>query len=306
MTTQRLEIASALPTRARSERWISRGLLWPALLVSIVLTQIPFLVTIYYSLQDWNLLSGAPPTFAGFKNYVTVFANGSFVSSLIATVIITVLTVLLATALGLGFALLLDRHFLGRGLARTLMITPFLMMPAAAALIWKWSMLDASTGILNWVAGLFSVPPVAWSTDAPVATVVIVLTWQYTPFFMLILLAGLQSQSREVLEAASLDGAGPLRKFTLITLPHLRPYLEIAVLLGSLQLTQAFDPVAILTRGSGGTKTLPYLLYERAFIGLNIGEAAAYGVITVLVTIIIAVLAIRLLVSSFKEGQPRA
>ncbi|MDM4763883.1 sugar ABC transporter permease [Galbitalea sp. SE-J8] len=281
---------------------VSRALLWPALATSLVLTQIPFLVTIYYSLQEWNLLKPGDQHFAWFQNYVTVFSNGSFVSSLVATVLITGSAVILSTLFGLLLAVLLDRRFRGRALARTLLITPFLIMPAAAALIWKWSMFEATSGMVNWLIGLVGIPPVAWNTDAPVVTVIGVLTWQYTPFFMLILLAGLQSQSRDVLEASSVDGAGPARQFALITLPHLRQYIEIAVLLGSIQLVQVFDPVAIMTRGSGGTKTLSYLLYERAFVGLEVGEAAAYGVVTVIVTIVIATVALRTLFKIFTEG----
>lgn len=282
---------------------VSRALLWPALLVAIVLTQIPFILTIYYSIQDWNLLRPGQTSFVLFDNYAKVFTNGAFLSSLMATVVITGSAVVLSTIFGLVFAVLLDRNFRGRALARTLLITPFLIMPAAAALIWKWSMFEASSGMVNWIIGLVGIPPIAWNTDAPVATVIMVLTWQYTPFFMLILLAGLQSQSREVIEAASVDGAGPVRTFTLITVPHLRQYVEIAVLLGSIQLLAVFDPIAIMTRGTGGTKTLSYLLYERAFVGLEVGEAAAYGVVTVVVTIIVATIALRTLFKIFTEGN---
>jgi sorbitol/mannitol transport system permease protein len=293
----------AIP-KAKSKKGlgISRALLWPALVVSIGLTQVPFLITIYYSFQRWNLLRPGDQSFVGFENYAKVLTNGSFLESLAATVLITGASVAFSALFGLLFAILLDRRFRGRALARTLLITPFLVMPAAAALIWKWSMLDANTGMVNWFIGLVGIPPVAWNTDAPVATVIMVLTWQYTPFFMLILLAGLQSQSKEVLEASSVDGAGAARTFAFITLPHLRQYIEIAVLLGSIQLIAVFDPIAIMTRGSGGTKTLSYLLYERAFVGLEIGEAAAYGVITVLVTIVVASVALRTLFKIFTEG----
>jgi sorbitol/mannitol transport system permease protein len=119
---------------------------------------------------------------------------------------------------------------------------------------------------------------------------------------MLILLSGLQSQSREVLEAASVDRAGVWRTFTFITLPHLRQYIEISVLLGTIMLLQAFDPIAIMTKGTGGTKTLAYLLYERAFVGMNVGQAAAYGVVTVLITIVVATLALRTLFKVFMTG----
>jgi sorbitol/mannitol transport system permease protein len=285
---------------------VSRALLWPALATSIVLTQIPFVLTIYYSLQSWNMLRPGDRGFAGLDNYVTVLRDGSFLSSLGATVAVTGSAVVASTMLGMLFAVLLDRRFLGRGVARTLMITPFLVMPAAAALIWKWSILDAATGMANWGLGLVGLPPVAWNTELPMLTIILVLTWQYTPFVMLILLAGLQAQDKDVLEAAAVDGAGALRTFGEITLPHLRQYVEIAVLLASIMLLQVFDPIAIMTRGTGGTKTLSYLLYERAFVGLEVGEAAAYGVMTVLVTIVVASVALRTLFKVFsKEGIDR-
>ena len=280
---------------------LSRTLVWPAIVVAILVTQIPFLVTIYYSFQNWNLMRPGARGFAGFDNYVTVFTGGAFLQSLSATVVITGSSIVLSVIFGLGIALLLNRKFFGQGLARTLVITPFLMMPAAAALIWKWSMLDANVGMVNWGLSALGVDPVQWNTDFPALTVIMVLTWQYTPFMMLILLAGLQSQSKETLEAASVDGAGPIRSFLHMTLPHLRQYIELAVLLGGIMLLQVFDPIAIMTRGTGGTKTLSYLLYERAFVGLEIGEAAAYGVITVLLTIIVASVALRLLFKIFSS-----
>jgi sorbitol/mannitol transport system permease protein len=290
---------------AKKNVWLSRSLILPALTFGIVMTQIPFLVTIYFSLLNWNLLKPGEIGFAWFKNYVSVFTTGDLVPSIIATVGITASAVVLSLLVGLLFAILLDRNFRGQALARTLVITPFLIMPAAASLIWKYSMFDTSIGVINWVTSSLGLPSIAWSTDLPLATVIIVLTWQFTPFFMLILLAGLQSQSREVIEAASVDGAGALRTFQWMTLPHLRQYIEISVLLGSIMLLQVFDPVAIMTKGTGGTKTLAYLLYERAFIGLDVGQAAAYGVVTVVLTLIVATIALKTLFKVFMAGGNR-
>ena len=292
------------PTDKRKARQ-ARGLVLPALIVSLVLTQIPFLVTIVVSFTTWNQLRPDATGFAGLDNYLTVFANDDFLSSLWATVLITGSSVILSLAIGLGFALLLDRKFLGQGIARTLMITPFLVMPAAASLIWKFLMLDVNNGMVNVALNAVGLPSVAWNTDLPPVTIIVVMTWQFTPFMMLILLAGLQSQSREVLEAASVDGAGKIRTFQHMTLPHLRQYIEIAVLLGGIMLLQLFDPIAIMTKGTGGTKTLPYLLYERAFIGLDIGQAAAFGVITVVITLAVASIALRSLFKVFVEGKVR-
>jgi len=298
-------VAPSMGKVAKKNVWLSRSLILPALTFGIVMTQIPFLVTIYFSLLNWNLLKPGEIGFAWFKNYISVFTTGDLVPAIIATVGITGASVILSLLFGLLFAVLLDRKFRGQALARTLVITPFLIMPAAASLVWKYSMFDTNIGVINWVTTTLGLPTIAWSTDFPLATVIIVLTWQFTPFMMLILLAGLQSQSREVIEAASVDGAGPLRTFQWMTLPHLRQYIDIAVLLGSIMLLQVFDPVAIMTKGTGGTKTLAYLLYERAFIGLDVGQAAAYGVVTVILTLIVATIALKTLFKVFMAGGNR-
>lgn len=313
MTTTAGRVTAPASATAEAERrrairrqgWANRSLLLPAIIFAIVLTQIPFLVTIGFSTIRWNLLYPNDKGFVGFENYVSVFTSGDLWPSIVATVLITASAVVLSLILGMVFALLLDRKFPGRAVARTLMITPFLLMPAAAALIWKYSLFDTNIGVLNWALRTVGIDEIAWSTDHPVATVVIVLTWQFTPFMMLILLAGLQGQSKEILEAAVVDGAGAWRIFTWITLPHLRMYVEIAVLLGTIIIIQVFDPVAILTKGTGGSKTLAYLLYERAFIGLHVGEAAAYGVVIVVLTILVASVTLRTLFRVFMTGVER-
>ena len=289
----------------KKTKWANRSLILPAIIFAIILTQIPFLTTIGFSTWQWNLLYPNDTGFTGFDNYVSVFTSGDLWPSIVATVLITALSVFFALLFGLLFAILLDRKFRGRAVARTLMVTPFLLMPAAAALIWKYSMFDTNIGMVNWALRSVGMNEIAWSTDYPLWTVVIVLTWQFTPFMMLILLAGLTGQSKEVLEAATVDGAGPWRTFTWITLPHLRMYIDIAVLLGTIIIIQVFDPIAIMTKGTGGTKTLAYLLYERAFIGLDVGEAAAYGVVIVVLTIIVATVALRTLFKVFMAGGER-
>ena len=284
-----------------AERKFARKLILPGLITAILITQVPFLVTIYYSFQDWNLARPEERGFAGFDNYIAVVSNAAFLPALWATVWMVGLSMLLSLLLGLLFAILLDRKFRGQALARTLLITPFLIMPAAAALVWKYSILDTDSGIVTLLLSWIGLDGVAWTTDSPGLTIVFTLTWQYTPFMMLILLAGLQSQSGDVLEAADVDGASPLQTFRFMTLPHLRTYAELAILLSAVLMVQVFDPVNIITKGAGNTKTLPYLLYERAFIGQQIGEAAAYGVVTVVVTIVIATLALRKIFTVFTE-----
>jgi sorbitol/mannitol transport system permease protein len=289
-------------SRKADSKNLPRKLLAPALIFSITLTQIPFLVTIYFSLMQWNLLKPQDKAFAGVDNYIYVFKTGDLLPAVIATVGLTAFSVISSLLVGLFFAVLLDRKFTGQSIARTLVITPFLIMPAASALIWKYSMFDTNIGVINFVVQKLGFSAIGWSTQYPYLSVIILLTWQFAPFMMLILLSGLQSQSSEVLEAASVDRAGVWRTFAFITLPHLRQYIEIAILLGTIMLLQAFDPIAIMTKGTGGTKTLAYLLYERAFVGMNVGQAAAYGVVTVILTIVVATISLRSLFKVFISG----
>lgn len=284
---------------------IPRTLIWPALTVAIILTQIPFLATIYFSTQQWNLLRPDQRGFVGLSNYAQVFQSGELMAAVQATALITGMSVFLSLVFGMILALLLDRDFFGRALARTLLITPFLVMPAAATLAWKWNLMDGNFGLFRWLSQELGLPVIQWSTDVPIAAVIMVLTWQFMPLMMLLILAGLQSQNREVLEAAAVDGAGAIRIFFTMTLPHLRQYIEIGVLLGAILLIASFDPIAILTGGSGGTKTLPVLLYEKAFRALEVGQAAAFGVVTVAITIVFATLLLRTVFRIFSEQGVR-
>jgi sorbitol/mannitol transport system permease protein len=203
---------------------------------------------------------------------------------------------------------LLDRKFIGRGVARTLLISPFLIMPAAAGLLWKTTMLDPVYGIVNRVLSWFGGGNVAFVSSYPLASVMAMVVWQWTPFELLILLAGLQSQPHDVLEAARVDGAGAWSTFREITLPHLRSYLELGVLLGSIYVVNTFDAIYMITQGGPGTATtnLPFYIYQRAFEGFDIGQAAALGVVTVVGTIIVAMIALRTVFRLFIENEARA
>ncbi|MCP2253581.1 sorbitol/mannitol transport system permease protein [Prauserella aidingensis] len=290
-------------TRAqqRSSAWKRRAPLLPALLFTIAVTQVPFLVTVFYSFQSWNMVRPGSQHFVGFDNYVDVFTDSVFLGALGNTVTITVVCVLVAMLLGLGLALLLDRQFLGRGIVRTLLITPFLILPAAGALLWKTTMFDPTYGLLNWAFGI----EVEWLSDYPLAAVMTQIVWQWTPFMMLLILAGLQAQSREVLEAAQVDGAGRWRTFVSITLPQLSRYLQLAVLLGAIYIVNSFDAIYLMTQGGPGTAStnLPYYIYQRAFEGFDVGQSSAMGVVVVALTLIVATFALRLMFRAFDVSR---
>jgi sorbitol/mannitol transport system permease protein len=291
------------PHLERTRRRRRRIPLLPGLVFTIVVTQTPFILTVWFSLQKWNLLHPENRGFAGLQNYRVIFHDPVFRTALLNTLIFTVVPVLLSLLFGLGIALLLDRHVFGKGILRTLIISPFLVMPAAAALVWKFTLLDPIFGLINFVLEPLGIGNVDWIATYPKATIIVVLTWQWTPFMVLILLAGLQSQSPDILEAAAVDGAGNLRVFRHLTLPHLRQYLELGIVLGSIYLVQSFDAIFMITSGGPGTTTtnIPYYLYEVAFRGFDIGRASAMGVVVVVITIVIATAALRLISSLFSD-----
>jgi sorbitol/mannitol transport system permease protein len=184
-----------------------------------------------------------------------------------------------------------------------LIVSPFLVMPAAAALVWKFTILDTQFGLLNWVLSPFGVNHVDWINHYPKATIITVLTWQWTPFMVLILLAGLQSQPQDILEAARVDGASSWRIFQYMTLPHLRQYLELGIVLGSIYLVQTFDSIFMITSGGPGQQTtnLAFYIYETAFRAFNIGRASAMGVVVVIATIAISTFALRVVSGLFSD-----
>jgi sorbitol/mannitol transport system permease protein len=291
------------PTSLAQERRRRRGPLLPALIFTIVVTQLPFLVTLVYSFFSWNLLRPGSREFAFLENYGQVLGDSATRKALLVTVLLTAGAVIASVLLGLACALLVDRRFLGRGVCRTLLIAPFLVMPAAAALLWKTTMLHPVFGMVNWVLGPLGVGDVDWASKFPLLTIIVVETWHWAPFMMLILLGGLQSQDRSVLEAARVDGATTAQSFRYLTLPHLRQYIELGVVLGSIYIVQTFDSIFMITQGGPGTSTtnLPFALYQKAFRAFDVGDAAALGVIVVALTIFVATYALRIISRLFTD-----
>jgi sorbitol/mannitol transport system permease protein len=291
-----------------SSAWRRRLPLLPALLYMVAITQLPFLVSIYYSLTNLKdktqTLIPEPTKFVGTDNYRELFSDPFFRQAIWTSVKMTVLAVVLSLVIGTLFAILLDRKFLGQGLIRTLLITPFLLMPVVAALIWKQQMFSSLFGVLNKVLTFLGFNSVQFISDHPLGSIVTVLVWQWTPFMMLIVLAGLQSQPADVIEAANVDGASAFGIFRQLTLPHLRRYLELGALLGSIYIVQAFDAIDVMTGGGPGSTNVPYYVYQESIGGgFRYGSASAYAIVVVIFSIIIATFALRVLSSLFKDEE---
>ncbi|GAA3987588.1 sugar ABC transporter permease [Allokutzneria multivorans] len=285
-------------------RWARRAPLLPALIFTIAVTQLPFVATLIISFTQWNSLAPENRGFAGLDNYIAVITDPNLRSSVLTTVLLTASVVLISLVLGLGIALLLDRKFRGRGLVRTMMIAPFLVVPVAAALLWKHALYNPEyglfNGVLKWIFGEGAAQP-DWISTMPLTAVIAALVWQWTPFMMLILLAGLQSRPQDAVEAAFIDGASGFQVFRYLTLPHLRQYLELGGLLGSIYIVQNFDAVFTITSGGLGTANLPYTIYQTFYQAHDYGQASAAGVVVVIGSILIASFALRAVSSLLRD-----
>jgi sorbitol/mannitol transport system permease protein len=240
-----------------------------------------------------------------FRNYQRILQNPDFWQVLANTVVLTVSVVVVTFVLGMAFALLLNRPFPGRTLARTLLISPFLMMPVASAVVWKYLLLDPAFGLSAWVSRSLGLPAVYLVEYAPLASIIAIVSWQWTPFVMLILLAGLQSLPEDVVEAARLDGAGPLGLFRYVTLPHLRRFIEIALLLEIIFVLNVFGEIFVITSGGPGIQTtnLPYQIFLEAFSRWNVGRASAYGIFAIVLANLAVILFLQVVRRARQEGE---
>lgn len=291
-------IVGRIPLLGTFLLWVWRNpLIAPALIVVIIVTQAPFILTVIYSFFRWNLQRPENTAFNWFGNYVDIFRDTRFLDAVATSLTFTVSAVLLSLVVGLFYAQLVHDRFFGRGIVRTLLITPFLIMPIIGALAWKYTVLSPIFGVVNWVIRAFGGLPVDWLGMHPVVSVVAVLVWRWAPFMMIIILAGLQALDDSQREAARMDGAGPWSEFRYIVMPHLKKYLQLSALLGSIFIVNEFDVIFMLTQGGPGTATtnVPFLIYQSVFYGFDIGHAAAMAVVIVFGTIVVVTYLLKLL-----------
>ena len=281
----------------------------PGLAFLVIVTQVPFVFAIWYSFTNWNLLRPSSTGFIGWdrlwRNYSRILTNHDFFVVILNTVILTVSVVVITFLGGLALALLLNRPFPGRAIARTLLISPFLMMPVAAAVLWKNVMLDPSFGFFSYYLRFFGVRDFYALQAFPMPTVIGIVSWQWIPFVMLILLAGLQSLPDSTTEAARIDGASGFSMFRHIILPHLRQFVEIALLLETIFILSEFGTIFVTTAGGPGLQTtnLPYQIFLEAFSRQNVGRASAYGIFAVILANIVIVLFLRVLRRNSSSGE---
>ncbi|MDX6504974.1 MAG: polyol transport system permease protein [Gaiellaceae bacterium] len=307
-TSARPAVAAGPGAEAEAAQRGRRGhfiFLLPALLYLVVMTQVPFVLTLWYSFHRWILTSPElGHKWVGLSNYrYEIYEDPTFRTAVENTVVITASIVGMSLLLGLCFALLLNRRFPLRGVVRSLMIAPFFVMPTVSAVVWKNIFLNPIFGIFGWIESSIGVTRVDWLAIHPQMSIIGMAVWQWAPFMMLILLAGLQGIPEELHEAAQLDGAGLWREFRKITLPMLGPFIEIALLLGVIYILQIFAEIFVATQGGPGTATttVPFYVYQTISQANDVGAASAEGVLAIVFASVIAALLLRLLSRTFKR-----
>jgi sorbitol/mannitol transport system permease protein len=291
-------------TMARSMRML---LIAPAIIYLAALTQAPFILTLFYSFQKWILTSPElGVSFIGFENFsYTLFQDTTFRAAVVNLVVITAGIVILSLIFGMCFALLLHRPFPGQGLARSLAIAPFFVMPTVNAVVWKNLLLNPVFGFVSYFTTHLGLPRVDILAQFPKLGIITMAVWQWTPFMMLILLAGLQSVPDDIREAAEVDGANAWEEFRNITFPLLGPFIELSVLLATIYVLQLFGEIFVATQGGPGsaTTTLPYYVYETISQGNDVGTSSAQGVCAVILASVIATFLLRLLARTFQVSK---
>lgn len=282
--------------RSLRKQLIPYSFLLPSLIILSVFGLIPFLQGIYFSFTEYPLLRA--PSFVGFDNYIRMFNDGIFIESLKNTFVYMLVTVPVRIVLGLALALALNKAFPGRTLLRALFYFPVVTPLIIASSLWLF-LFNTHFGMINAVLEVFGVGPVKWLTDPDVAfpAVMIMSIWKTVGWNMVILLAGLQGIPSEIYEAAAVDGANRWHSFRRITLPLLKPTILVSAVISTINASQVFEQVYVMTGGGPGysTMTLVQLVYNAAFQQYEMGYAASVSTVLFLITLVITLFQLKFL-----------
>ncbi|MFE7130177.1 carbohydrate ABC transporter permease [Streptomyces sp. NPDC057638] len=289
------------PSRAgriarRREARVGLAFVAPMLLLFLVFRFGPTLGGFFLSLTDYRL--SGQWEFIGAENYSRLLDDDLFWESLGVTALYTAVFVPLTVLLSLGTAVLLHRTVWARGFFRGLFFLPYVTSVVLAAVIWKW-IYDLEDGLLNTALGWISLGPVDFLGDDKLvlSSIAVTSAWKGFGYSMLILLAGLQSIPREVVEAATIDGASAWQRFRWVTLPLLRPVLFFVLVIEAIGAFQVFDAMYVMTGGGPvrASYSLVYFLYDSGFKFFDFGYASAIGIVLFLVVLVFSLIQRRLI-----------
>ena len=268
------------------------GMVTPAMVITLLVVFLPMFRTITYSFMSYILYKPAEIQYHGFANYKMLFSDPLFYTSLKNTIIWIVGIILFQFLLGFATALLLNKDFFLRGLARSLILVPWVTPSVITALMWRW-MYDGNYGLINQILAktgmIKQFIPFLADMNLALPSIMFALVWQGFPFFAIMLLAGLQAIPEQLYEAAEIDGASHVQRFWSITVPMLKPVILTTVLLRTIWVANSLDVILIMTGGGPGysTYTLPVYSYVKAYKGMDFGYSST---IAVLLTILLMVI----------------
>lgn len=267
----------------------------PSVGLLLIWMLVPLGMTLWFSFRRYNLLNPMIHGWAGINNYKYLFQDPALASSLLVTVILVLGVLAVTLVLGAILAALFNNDFPGQGIARVLMISPFFVMPTVSALIWKNLLMNPVSGLISFILRGAGLPAIDWFGQFPLASIIGIVSWEWLPFAFLILFTSLQSLDESSLEAARLDGAGPVAIFRHIQVPHMGRAISVVVMMETIFLLGVFAEIYVTTAGGPGTATtnLAFLIYQRALLAFNVGSASAAGVIAIVLANIMAAFLVR-------------
>lgn len=278
-----------LQATATRGRGVALLFLLPAAIVLALIYLGPMLFALKASFTAWVLTSpGSEDIFIGLDNYTDVMSSPDFWSAVRVTVVYALVSICCGLTLGTIFALLLDADFHARSFFRSIMIIPMVITPSVIGIFWKL-LFEEDSGVFNAVLTAVHLPKVPWlNLDMALPSIILMDVWQTTPFFMLVILAGLQAMDRNAVEAALVDGANNVQLFRYITLPHLVPYMLIATSFRAIAAMGDFDKIWLLTGGGPGdrTTTITIFAYKVGFSAFDIGRTTAIAWIFVVIVLV--------------------
>jgi sorbitol/mannitol transport system permease protein len=271
-------------------RTIVRLLQAPSIIFLALWMIVPLSMTLYFSTIRYNLLYPEREGFLGLGNYEFFWTDPAFWPAMLNTLILVGSVLVISVVLGLAIAILVDKPFKGRGICRILLISPFFIMPTVNALVWKNMLMNPIYGLFAVIATAFGADPVDWLAHLPLLSIIMIVSWQWTPFALLIFMTSLQSQDTEQKEAATLDGAGFWSQFYHLTLPHLARPIAIVILIQMIFHLSIFAEIYVTTGGGPGfdSTNLAFLIFSQALLQFDVGVASAGGVIAIILANIVA------------------
>ncbi len=267
----------------------------PAVVMLLLWSVLPLMVTLWFSTRRYNLMNPGRDGFDGLGNYRYLLSDPGLGTAIWNTVLLLGAVLAITIALGTLLALLLDQDFYGRGVVRVLMLAPFFVMPTVSALLWKNMMMHPDNGFLAFLMRSVGLKPIDWFAVAPLTSIIVIVSWEWLPFAVLTLLTALQSLDAERKEAARMDGAGAVAMFRYIIWPHLGRAVAATTMIETIFVLGIFAEIYVTSSGGPGfaSTNLSFLIYRYVLMEYDIGGAAVAGLIAIVLANVLAFFLLR-------------